>query len=459
MAINTGQINPNAFGYMPSFPEGADGISSFVSGYMGAKKAGEDERKAASVAASEGRPAPKSSFLNRLTTGFNNAPGIRAQGSDPLSKAKAIEFQQRLAAGAVELQGKMLENKAKMLAATATLEDQRTMDTLMDGLAANPNLLDEMAAPPVFKTPQYRAVFDQLSGFHFEQKSKDEATANRAFLVKDFNSKFSELIADQPDTAAQFIDDTGKPVFSKENYINLNRAYGKLTAKDAQSTFGKLLADRAAASELDRPLFDQQIAAMGAKEGISIQFDDQGRPIINYGPQATGIGKPSVATQSQAQQKLLKYENSMELLSQLERTLKPEHVGVAGAGGELIFDRSLAQIYPGMANTNRAGVRTVLQSAREGLMREISDDPRFSNKDREEIGKALPSSGVFESFPNAMARIKTVKDIIANRGKVYSSGLGLKPPIWSLSADEIKDMYDKGQIPQDEALKALIRFH
>lgn len=452
MAINTGQINPNAFGYMPSFPEGADGIISFISGFQGARKAGAEEQNAVAKAEAEGKPAPKTSYFNRFRQGVINAPGVRAEGADPFAKMKSVDFQQRLATGAVELQGKILENKAKTHMATATLEDQRTMETLMDGMAANPNLLNEMQTAPVFKTPQYQAAFGQMSDFN----QKSLVTKARQADLADFRARSLKL---QPRDRSVI----GSIEFNKDGSVTAEQ-WDALTEAEArsappQSTFGKLLADRAAAPEADRALYDQQISALGAKEGISIQFDDQGRPIINYGPNATNIGKPSVATQTQAQQKLLKYENSMELLTQLEKGLRPEHVGVAGAGGELLLDRTLAQFVPGAANTNRIQARTALIAAKEGLMREISDDPRFSNKDREEIGKALPSSGVFESYPDAITRIKTVKNILANRGKVYSSGLGLKPPAWSLSKDEIRAAFQKGEMTQEEAVSALQRFH
>lgn len=166
MAINTNQINPNAFGYTPTFPEGADGLTSFISGFQGARDAGKDEQAAIAKAEAEGKPAPKPSYFNRFRTGVLDAPGVRAEGADPFAKAKAMDFQQRLATGAVEFQGKMLENKLKTLALTATLEDQRTMETLMDGMAANPNLLNEIEAPPVFKTPQYQGVFNKLAEFN-----------------------------------------------------------------------------------------------------------------------------------------------------------------------------------------------------------------------------------------------------------------------------------------------------
>lgn len=153
--INTSQINPNAFGYMPSFPEGSDGLSSFISGYMGAKQAGVAEGKPPVDAAGKptGEPAPKPSFFNRFTTGFNNAPGVRAQGADPM-------FQEKLAGKAVEIQGNQLSNKIKLQMLTDTLEDQRTFGEFQDSIKNDPTILST-GELPAFKTPQYRMAASQ----------------------------------------------------------------------------------------------------------------------------------------------------------------------------------------------------------------------------------------------------------------------------------------------------------
>ena len=185
-------------------------------------------------------------------------------------------------------------------------------------------------------------------------------------------------------------------------------------------------------------------------------YDDQGRPIVRVGK---GVGVPTVATQSQAQQKLLRYENSIELMNHLDTALKPEHLGAAGVTGEWILDRGLSQLVPELANKERIDARSALVAVREGLLREMSNDPRFSNVDREEISKALPSSGVFESLPSAKQRIETVRRIIMGRARIYSKGLGQPPPLWTLEVDEIKNLYKQGKIDKETALNALVRFH
>lgn len=200
-----------------------------------------------------------------------------------------------------------------------------------------------------------------------------------------------------------------------------------------------------------------------ASKGMRISFDENGKPIIETGGKtARDINQPTVGTATQNQQKLARYENVTELLSGLQQNLKPTDVGAAGVVGEFVLDRTLAQL-PGMdkmASQGRIQNRTALQIARESLMREINNDSRFSNADREEIGKALPSNGVFESYKDAMTRIKTVKDILGSRGKVYGTQMGMKvPPLFTMSPEEIKAAVQAKEITVDQAADALRRFH
>lgn len=185
-------------------------------------------------------------------------------------------------------------------------------------------------------------------------------------------------------------------------------------------------------------------------------YDDQGRPIITMGKGAA----PTVATQSEAQRKLLRYENSLELMNHLTQNLQAGHLGIRGLAGEYLLDRGLSQLVPELANQERVDARSALIAMREGMMREMSNDTRFSNADREEIARALPSSGAFESLPDARQRIDTVKRILIQRGKAYSTAAGMKtPPLWTLSSDEIQDLYRNNKISYEEALNALNRFH
>lgn len=245
------------------------------------------------------------------------------------------------------------------------------------------------------------------------------------------------------------------------------KKFDELTAQSASPTnLGKLLAERRAAPESEKGYYDQAIGHLGQKMGISIQYDDQGRPIINYGPQKTSIGDPSVATQSMAQRKLLKYEAASELINDLQNKMQSGDVGIAGVLGEYVGDRLLPQLGVDTFKGRRADVRSTLIATRESLMKEINDDTRFSNIDRAEINAALPSSGVFESLPNALQKLDTVRRILNARGKIYGEGIGLPQPEWTLTPDEIKALYDKHQatggkegLSLEKARSLLERFH
>lgn len=237
----------------------------------------------------------------------------------------------------------------------------------------------------------------------------------------------------------------------------------KETADKPYSELGRILKDRAAAPDEEKPFYDSKLKAMEEKMGFAIQFDDQGRPIINYGP-TTEIGKTTVATQTLAQRKLLKYEVATELMNHIQKNLETGHVGVAGFLGEMVGDRLLPQLGVDTFSGKRVDVRTALTTLRESLMREISDDSRFSNADREEISKALPSSGILESVQDARQRIETVRRIVAQRAGTYASGMGLPAPLWSLSPEQIRERFnlpanDPRKITEQQAADALRRFH
>lgn len=245
------------------------------------------------------------------------------------------------------------------------------------------------------------------------------------------------------------------------------KKFNELTAKASSlSNLGKLLQERKDAAPEDRAQYDRVIGHLGEKMGVSMQQDDQGRWIVNYGPQQGTVGTASVATQSMAQRKLLKYEAASELINHLQKNMEGGHIGLSGVLGEYVGDKILPQLGVDSFRGKRADVRSTMIAARESLLREISDDTRFSNADREEISKALPSSGVFESLPNAQQRLATVRDILNARGRTYSEGLGISKPEWSLTADEIKALYDKNQatggkegLSFEKAKVLLERFH
>lgn len=179
-------------------------------------------------------------------------------------------------------------------------------------------------------------------------------------------------------------------------------------------------------------------------------YNDQGNPTFQLtrgkGGAKTNFGGATVGMATQAQTKLAKYENATQLINGLQKSLRPMDVGAAGVAGEYLGDRLGPQV-PGFENLfsqQRVDNRAVLGAVRESLMREISDDSRrFSNQDREDIAKILPSTGVLESYPDAMARLDKVKNIIIDRTRTYSEAVGEPLPAFAKTKDEIVSDYQK----------------
>ena len=156
-----------------------------------------------------------------------------------------------------------------------------------------------------------------------------------------------------------------------------------------------------------------------------------------YGPKPTG------AMTTEAQKKIVRYEDALTLINQLQKTLQPTDVGPAGVAGEMILDVALPafgqnQFYSGARIQNR----TALGALRESLLRQISDDPRFSNVDRETVSNLLPKTGVFESYPAAMDRMAQVKQILTDRIQSYSGASRTPTPASAKAPADLINEYN-----------------
>lgn len=348
-------------------------------------------------------------------------------------------------------------------------------DTLavMDVFRKNGDLFNNPVTRPgmISLAANEKATEDMISGFEKAKIDTIQKKTQSALLTQqiDMASKIAASGGKGSQAiASMFVpnEEGVMPVSDLSNFNTVSSLFAEHipdAATKPGSTLGKILSDRAAAKAAGRDdevkIFDAEIASRAAKDGFNIQFDDQGKLIFNYGPQVAGLGKITVATQSRVQQNLLKYEGVSQLLNTVEKNLKPEHVGVRGVAGEFLLDRGLSQLDPSFANKDRIDTRTGMVVARESLLRVVSDDPRFSNQDRDEISKALPSSGVFESVEDAKQRIQTVRRIINQRGKIQAEGTGLPIQLWTQSADEIRALYQSGKVSENDAEDALRRFH
>lgn len=181
------------------------------------------------------------------------------------------------------------------------------------------------------------------------------------------------------------------------------------------------------------------------RPGVTIMDPNTGNPLIQMGGTQTPgeFGMVSPASRAQWQQKLTRYESALELLNKLRRELGPGDVGARGVFGEYVVDRALAQLDPNLAVGQRIKKRAALTSFREGLMREISNDYRFSNADAARVDVALPSTGTWESLPDAQGKMDEVGQILRDRANAISRSIGIERPLWSLSQEEIRQQYQR----------------
>ncbi len=190
------------------------------------------------------------------------------------------------------------------------------------------------------------------------------------------------------------------------------------------------------------------------KSTLTVGTDEAGRPLVT---QTTGINpleKPTTAMTTRAQENTVKYENALSLIKDLQQGLAPGDVGASGLLGEMVMDRTLAQLDPSFANKDRIEKRTALGALRESLMRTVSDDPRFSNADREQVSKLLPSTGLFESYPDAMGRMSKVKDILTDRIQRYATATKNPVPASGKSRDAVISDYNSAVQLLTDAVKA-----
>ncbi len=317
-----------------------------------------------------------------------------------------------------------------------------------------------------------------------QKQELDQATQlnqikiNEAARSLDARNKYQQFIQGGGDPSAgllKFGPSMDSGILS--GYVSLLKLQG---GTPPESPVGKLQFDRSQAlrrgdSDAVKQI-DAAIQESLTNKGRSIYMgqDDQGKPIFQM---TEGGAKPvTVATQSLAQGRDLQYQNATELMSWLQKHVKPEHLGVRGLAGELVVDKTLAQLVPEFADKDRISVRAALDAA-QGLAREIVDSPagRFSNVERDAILGALPSTGFAESFPNTQGRLQRAREMLASRGRVYAEKLGEPLPTWAMTQDQIREAYRAGKASglkptdpefkkrgfktEDEAIAALARYY
>lgn len=170
-----------------------------------------------------------------------------------------------------------------------------------------------------------------------------------------------------------------------------------------------------------------------------------------------GAGGATNTTLSKAQQGLAEAQGAIAELNTLEQTLRPEDVGIAGVVGEQLFDIYLPQLGFNTADVKRMDNRTKIQSLAQGLMRDVSDDERFTENDRKFIQEMLVKPTMGESYPKAMSKLTTIKSIIAKRALIQAKQTGAANPTWAVNAivpSDFEHAFLGGLLDDEGLLKA-----
>lgn len=264
----------------------------------------------------------------------------------------------------------------------------------------------------------------------------------------------------------------------------LSDQFAQTQARPASSV-GKMQSDLAAARARGDTTAAQSLEAAIAESVTNkgrltyMGMSDAGTPIMQIAEGGAKL-QPTVGMQTQAQEKGAQLENAVQLINSIQRQLKPEHVGVAGAVGEIVADKGLAQLIPGAAVGDRIDSRTAIRILRSQLLRVVPDSAtglRSSVAEREEVDQAVPETGWHESYPDAVKKLSRLRKTLQDRAQVYSKAIGRTPPAWSsgISPEQIRDLVSqgeksglkpgspefkqKGYLTEDEAVDLLTRFY
>ena len=219
------------------------------------------------------------------------------------------------------------------------------------------------------------------------------------------------------------------------------------------SPLGKMIGDYNKAVQTGRMdeanFLKAGIEAEVTPKGMRLEVGKDGSLIFAQGAQ-NGLTTAGTTRSEQAQ---FDAERSIREGADLLRTLRPEDLGIQGVIKEDFINKGLAQLRPEFADKTTSENRTKLRAWREGTMRQVSADTRFSNTDREAIERLLPQDGVFESLPSAQAKMLAVMNIMQDRAAKEAGRRGKISPLQS--PEGIREAVKAGQMEMPVAVELL----
>lgn len=132
------------------------------------------------------------------------------------------------------------------------------------------------------------------------------------------------------------------------------------------------------------------------------------------------------ATQTKQQEKAIQSEDIISQVPVMIQLIRqaPGSFGAPGVFTDVVLNKIAAQAFPGLFDMGVATARGFAAAMREGAIRSVSGDTRFSNTDRVEIEKLFPERGIIESDAAAIAKMQTLGIFMLNRQSLARNRLG-----------------------------------
>ena len=172
-----------------------------------------------------------------------------------------------------------------------------------------------------------------------------------------------------------------------------------------------------------------------------------------------GLQSPTARTQGDLQENEILTTELLGNLENLEALLEGGGSDAVGASAALagLMNRTVAQFAPGMFNEDRANFERLLKVTRQGALRMVSADSRFTNEDRERVEELFPSTGALESVKNAETKLTVLKAYILRRNLDAAQRLGVDQPDSPVnSPEDIAAMVRSGAFSMAEGEAALV---
>lgn len=191
--------------------------------------------------------------------------------------------------------------------------------------------------------------------------------------------------------------------------------------------------------------------------GFTLQTNPDGTLTFTQGP----VGGPealTTANRSKTQVNMQQALSTIDVANRLEPLISDETVGAKAFAKSWINDRILAQRFPELASTERAGAEQLAAQLRASAVKELRSDSNITDGERKQILQAVPTiNDPVDSPARAKQLVKNIRKMSAVHAMVHAKALGVPVPksaAMALEATDLADLHEKGLITTEQAKEA-----